>query len=937
MAKEQTEIELQLLQITRQFLVELRIEHAVRALSLDSLLEKELGLGSLERAELFHRIERGFNIVLPSQILAQASVLRDFTQIIKQTHPFIQSSTKPVFTSSVEYSQVNPLKAERLPEVLMQYAESEPKRPHIYLQDEHGVEQMITYGELFEKASQIATTLLNQKLKPGDTVAIMLPTSSEFFSVFFGILLAGAIPAPIYPLVRLDRIEEYVYRQTKILQNAEISLLISFSQAQLINRLLKPFVSSLRKVLNVSDLLNDLPQNFAPVFNSHNSALIQYTSGSTGDPKGVLLSHGNLLANIRAIGKALQIKPSDVIVSWLPLYHDMGLIGAWLSSLYHGIPLTILSPLTFLSRPERWLWAIHYHRGTISASPNFGYELCINKIDENLIEGLDLSTWRLALNGAETVHEATVTKFSKKFAQYRFKPTAMLPVYGLAESSVGLIFPPINQLPVIDYINRQVFIEQNKAVPIEHSDSLAVPMVCCGQALPEHAVRIVDENDHPLPERMVGALQFQGPSSMVGYYRNSEATQAIYHDGWWDSGDLAYQAQGQIYIAGRKKDIILTAGRTFYPQEIEVIGERIPGVRKGCVIAFGVHDSELGTERCVIVAETAEQDETARQKIIDKFKLAVATTLDMTPHQVILMPPRSLPKTSSGKLQRSACKAAYLQKRLTFSQLPAWMQLVKLLLISGALKLRNAITQLGKIFYTGYCWSMILLTLIPVWLLILPCSTKTSYSLSRFWAKLILKLMFCRLTVEGDCQQIKQQTVIIVSNHSSYIDAVVLFASLPLDAAFIAKKELLKVPVLRTFIKKLKCVLVDRMDFAHSIENTARIQRALEQGRSILIFPEGTFTYATGLRAFKLGAFKLAVDMRIPLCPLGLQGTRRILRGDGKLFSPGPITTKIGPIILPEKADWKEAGRLREAARQQIAHLCGEAPIDLISAGLTGR
>ena len=260
----------------------------------------------------------------------------------------------------------------------------------------------------------------------------MLPTSRAFFVSYAGILLAGAIPVPIYPPFRADRIEEYAARQAAILNNAEVCLLLTFRRAEAVAHLLEPRVRSLHRVVDAEKLIDAADKAPPPApgalpahltgsraRRSSDIALLQYTSGSTGDPKGVVLTHANLLANMRAIGNAVQMGPGDVGVSWLPLYHDMGLIGAWLTLLHFGVPLAVMSPLAFLTRPERWLWAFHKHRGTIAAAPNFAYELCVRKIADKDIEGLDLSSWRVAMNGAEPVNPETMERFTARFAPLR--------------------------------------------------------------------------------------------------------------------------------------------------------------------------------------------------------------------------------------------------------------------------------------------------------------------------------------------------------------------------------------------------------------------------------------------------------------------------------------------------------------------------------------
>ncbi|HLB02928.1 MAG TPA: AMP-binding protein, partial [Nitrospiria bacterium] len=814
----------------------------------------------------------------------------------------------------------------------------EPDRPHIYLQQDEsalgGEEQTITYGQLLEAATACANGLWDRGLKQGETAAIMLPTGKDFFYAFLGILLAGGIPVPIYPPFRPDRIEEYAGRQTAILRNAGIRLLVTSHRVETLARLLRPFVPSLTEVAT-ADVLTASHAKLQPVkLSADHPALIQYTSGSTSEPKGVLLTHQNILANIRAIGQAAQIRPTDVGVSWLPLYHDMGLIGSWLCSLYFGIPIAILSPLAFLNRPERWLWAIHYHRATLSAAPNFAYELCIRKIEDKAIEGLDLSSWRIAFNGAEQVSPDTLARFIQRFASYGFRSDALLPVYGLAESAVALTFPPIAHPPRIDNVAREPFERHHLAVPASPSEPSPLRFVSCGVPLPGHQVRIVNEKGQELDERIEGSLQFRGPSAMKGYFQAPEATQAVYHDGWWDSGDLAYRANGEIFVTGRRKDVIIKAGRNLYPQEVEEIAGEVTGVRKGCVTAFGVTDPTMGTERLIVVAETREVREELREQITSAVIERIAATLGIPPDLVFLVPPGAIPKTSSGKLRRAACRQAYLRGELARRRLPAWLQITRLFAVGLGTRIQRGIDILGRVIYSMYVGIAMLITVLPTWLAIasLP-GGRISARLSRLWARGFLWLIGCPLRVEGRQHLARAGPMVLVANHASYLDTVVLMAALPVGYLFVAKQDLIQAPIIRTFIRKAGHLTVDRMDFSRSIADTKRIEETLRQGLSVLIFPEGTFTRATGLRPFKLGAFKVAVETSSPVCPVSIRGTRQILWPDRWLPRRGSITVVIGAPIPPKGTDWREITRLRDLVRAEIANHCGEYPLDLVAAG----
>ena len=463
-------------------------------------------------------------------------------------------------------------------------------------------------------------------LEPGQTVAIMLPTCADFFFTFAGILFAGGIPVPIYPPFRADRIAEYATRQSNILRNAEARFLVTWRQAENLAKLLQPRVPTLREVLNVQKLgaagaRGRIDGTKAPVdaakqwraveHLSHHArgdeiAFLQYTSGSTGDPKGVVLTHANLLANIRSIISGIHVQASDVCVSWLPLYHDMGLIGAWFVPIFTGVRLVVMSPLAFLSRPERWLRAIQRHRATISPAPNFAYELCVRKIADKDLQGLDLSSWRAAINGAEPVRVETLERFATRFAPYGFRRSALMPVYGLAEGSLAVSVPQMGAGYKVDRIDRAQFESAGRAEPVSAagSDVAALEFVDAGKPLPGVEVRIVDADGRDAGERREGRLWFRGAAATSGYYHNEAATRELLRDeNWLDSGDLAYAADGDLYITGRAKDMIIKAGRNLYPHEVEEIAGRVAGVRTGCVVAFGAPDERTGTERLVVAAE----------------------------------------------------------------------------------------------------------------------------------------------------------------------------------------------------------------------------------------------------------------------------------------------------------------------------------------------
>lgn len=917
------EIERQLSVVIREFLAESKTARGRQALTLDISLERDLGLGSLEKAELLHRIETAFNVRLSESLLSEANTLRDLVTAIQHAHPTEWISSSDTVARAPE-AQTDVSGTKTLVDVLLKYAETEPERPHIYLQDDQGAEQIIRYGQLFHAASSVAGALSERGLKGGETVALMLPTSADFFYGFFGILLAGGIPVPIYPPARLDQIEEYARREAVILRNAEVRFLITFHQGQTLSKLLSAFVPSLQEVTTVSLLMAAQQTVSRSLIEASSPALIQYTSGSTSDPKGVLLNHQNLLANIRAIAKVVQVTPQDVGVSWLPLYHDMGLIGSWLVSFYHGIPIVIFSPLIFLRRPERWLWTIHRHGGTLSAAPNFAYEFCLRKIADKDIEGLNLRSWRLALNGAEAIYPDTFNRFAERFAAYGFKSEACYPVYGLAESSVALTMPPPGRALQIDKIARDPFEKKGRAEPSTSDERSYLEFVSCGTAIPGHAVRIVDEQGDVVADRIVGNLQFKGPSAMVGYYRNPAATEAVCHEGWLDSGDLAYQVSGETYIVGRKKDVIIKTGRNLHPQEIEAIAAQVSGVRKGCVVAFGVSDASSGTEKFIIVAETNEKQSEARDNIVADIIDKVVAALSIPPDEVVLVQPYAIPKTSSGKLRRAACKELYRQGKLSGFSLPAWLQIAKLYCKGAGRIVSRSLGKMGQLLYTLYGIIMVAVSLPVGWSVALLLPRQRAAAFCRGWARLLFLLAACPLSVSGQDNITKSKAMVVVANHASYLDGLVLLAVLPTDIAFVGKRELLKVPIIRSLFKKLGYFSINRLEFTESVTDAKHIAELIQQGRTVVIFPEGTFSYPAGLRSFKLGAFKVAVETACPVCPIGLQGTRRVLGLDARIAMPGRIHVTIGKPLVPESQEWQEVLRLCELAQAEIAKAVDE-------------
>lgn len=895
-----------------------------------SRIERDLGIDSLARTELILRIERAFHVHLPAQMIGEAETVEDLVRALEQAGPTLEHATFAAPPPSALSAVPAANEARTLIEVLEWHAARHPDRLHLtVLQDEATVLGALTYGELAARAKRLAQGLIGHDVSPGDRVGVMLPTSIEFFVALFGILYAGAIPVPIYPPMRLSQLEEHLRRQTGILRNVGACVLITMEEGRQLAGLLGNLVESLRAVTTVAQIEASAKPVTRPQLKDAGAiALIQYTSGSTGDPKGVVLTHANLLANIRAMGTTMDANSADVFVSWLPLYHDMGLIGAWLGCLHYAARLYVMSPLSFLIRPQSWLWAMHRYRATFSASPNFGFELCLAKIADDDLGGLDLSSLRMVANGAEPVSVQTLRKFTERFGHYGFPAQAMAPVYGLAESSVGLAFPPLGRMPVIDRINRDQLSVHGIAAPVDRDDPAVLEIPACGQPLPGHEIRVVDEAGYELGERREGRIEFRGPSATRGYFHNEAKTRELFHGDWLDTSDRGYVAGGDIFVTGRIKDIIIRAGRHLYPQEIEEAVANVPGVHKGGVAVFGVPDRVSGTERVVVLAETRETDQAARAALQARAHEVVTDVAGTPPDEIVLAPPRTVPKTSSGKIRRSAARELYRSGQIGPVRRALWWQLLRLALAGAGPQLRRLGRLLCENLYAVWWWIVLggafFVGCFAV--LILP-TTKSRWAALRRIGSGALAAMGIPLAIRG-FEKIPAQGAVLVFNHSSYMDVFALAATLPGEPAIVAKRELAQQLVAGPILRRLGTPFVERYDVSGSLTDAGTLGALARAGRLLVFFPEGTFTRRDGLSGFYLGAFKVAAEANLPLLPGVIRGTRTILRSDQWFPRYGAISIEIDDPVLPAGTDFQSIVRLRDEVRRSMLARCGEPDLE---------
>jgi acyl carrier protein len=894
--------------------------------TLDSSLEKELGLDSLARVELVLRLEREFSASLPEQALGTSETPRDLLRFLLGAAGRAPRAADAGVASLAQTGSVQPpVHAQTLTEALEYHVERQPDRLTVFLYEEQK-ENQITYQQLWDGALGYAARLADAGLQPGQMVAIMLPTCKEYLYSFYGVLLAGGVPVPLYPPARLTTIEDHMTRHVGVLKSAGATIMITIPEAKALAYLLRAQVETMRAVLMPADLEGGGSGFIPHAGKPGDIGFLQYTSGSTGNPKGVVLTHENLLVNVQAMGKAVSAGAQDVFVSWLPLYHDMGLIGGCFASMFLGFPVVLMSPLAFLSRPSSWLRAIHRHRGTISGGPNFSYELCTRRISEEEMEGVDLSSWRFAFNGAEPVGPETITAFSEKFSRWNFRKNSLSPVYGLAECTVGVAFTTPGEPWRMDVLDREKFTKTGQAVTTEPGNPSAMKIVGCGQVIDGHDLRVVDAAGLELPDRNEGLLQFRGPSATSGYYRNPEATRGLFAGDWLNTGDRAYLSDGMVYLTGREKDIIIRGGRNISPYELEHAVGDLAGVRRGCVAVFGSRDAASGTERMVVLAEMRDTD-SSRHADLKRMINELAVSLTGGPaDDIVLAPPATVPKTSSGKIRRVAARQFYERGPSSVRSQAVWLQFLRLALAGAAPQLRRGLRAAGGQLFAlrAYLIFGILIPISFVAALVLP--VKDCWAVGNAIARWFLRLCGIPVVVRGGFPE--RGPVVVACNHTSYLDALVLLSLLEYRGySFVAKREFLGNWVMRTLLAGFGTQFIERVDVAKSAEQAGELAEAAKRGASLVVFPEGTMRRAPGLMAFRTGAFQVAAQAGIPVVPVALRGVRSVLRDGTWYLRRAPITVTIGTSVAPEGADWAAAVKLRDAVREQILKACGEPDV----------
>ncbi|MBI2759289.1 MAG: AMP-binding protein [Chloroflexi bacterium] len=550
-------------------------------------------------------------------------------------------------------------------ERLQSHLSRTPQRVAVYLQHSGQPDLPIAYRQLLRGANAYARTFTREKIQPGEVVILILQHSEDLIYSFWGAILHGAIPSIMPFLTEKLAPERYRADLAALISVTRPAAIVTYPEFETEVRGALKEGDSVRAVI-VTDKLE--PQSDAD-FNTlpgvqrseHDIVLLQHSSGTTGLQKGVALSHRAVFNQLDSCSQALHLKDNDVIVSWLPLYHDMGLIAGFLLPILAGVPLVLSSPFDWVRAPYKLMQSVSQYKGTLSWLPNFSYNFCAQKIRDRYLEGVDLSSWRAVINCSEPVRWESHHAFYERFKLYGLKLETLQTSYAMAENVFGVTQSDLARPPKVEEIDRQAFMTERVArAPVNGHP--AMKMMSSGKPLSNTRIRILDEHGRDVPHRKIGEIALQSDCMLAGYYNRPDATKKAFYDGWYLTGDYGYVSEGEVFVSGRKKDMIIVGGKNVYPQDLESLTYEVPGVHAGRSVAFGIFDEEAGTEDVVIIAEVDSEDRDEQEKIADLIRQHVTRNSAIALRYVKAVGPKWILKTSSGKTARSANKEKFLKE-----------------------------------------------------------------------------------------------------------------------------------------------------------------------------------------------------------------------------------------------------------------------------------
>jgi acyl-CoA synthetase (AMP-forming)/AMP-acid ligase II len=552
-----------------------------------------------------------------------------------------------------------------VPERLRSLHAQSPQQVAVYLQLAGQEDLPLTYDRLLRGAGAYARTLEREGIQPGEVVVLILQHGPDLIHSFWGAILHGAIPSIMPFLTEKLSPERYRADLSALISVTKPSAIVTYPEFEAEARAALQEGDSVRCVI-VTDRIELQTEVDFGLFRGFQRAredivLLQHSSGTTGLQKGVALSHQAVFNQLDSYCKSLSLMNRDVIVSWLPLYHDMGLIAGFLMPILTGVSLVLMSPFDWVRAPYKLLQSISKYRGTLTWLPNFAYNFCAQKIRDRHLEGVELSSLRAVTNCSEPVRWESHLAFYERFKQYGLKFEALQTSYAMAENVFGVTQSRLGSLPVVEVIDREAFmVERVAQTPWDGRPSMK--MMSSGQPLENVRVKALDENGSEVPDRVIGELALRSNCMLTGYFNRPDLTEKAFRDGWYLTGDYGYISEGEVFVSGRKKDMIIVGGKNIYPQDLESLTYEVPGVHAGRSVAFGLFDEAQGTEDVVIIAEGDSDDPQEQQKIADAIRLHVTKNSAIALRYVRVVGPKWILKTSSGKTARSANKEKFLRE-----------------------------------------------------------------------------------------------------------------------------------------------------------------------------------------------------------------------------------------------------------------------------------
>lgn len=540
-----------------------------------------------------------------------------------------------------------------------------PDRVTVILQFSGRDDLPLTYEQLLRGACSYAHALEQEGIQPGEVVVLILQHGEELVYAFWGAILHGAIPSIMPFLTEKLSPERYRADLSALVSVTRPAAIVTYPQFEEEVRAALQEAGSVRSVVVTDRIKPHSEIDFASLRGfergTEDIVLLQHSSGTTGLQKGVALAHRAVFNQLQAYGRALGLSEEDVIVSWLPLYHDMGLVAGFLMPILSGVPLVLMSPFDWVRAPYRLLQSVWKYQGTLAWLPNFAYNFCAQKIRDRHIEGVDLTSWRGLINCSEPVRWESHVAFYERFKAYGLKWEALQTSYAMAENVFGVTQSRPGSVPVVEDIDRELFmIERVAQSPFDGRPSMK--MMSSGQAIDNTSIKVIDETGHELPERVIGELALQSDCMLTGYFNRPDLTEKAFRDGWYLTGDYGYISNGEVFVSGRKKDMIIVGGKNVYPQDLESLTYEVPGVHAGRSVAFGMFDETQGTEDVVIIAEVDSEDVNEQQKVADAIRQHVTKNSAIALRYVKVVGPKWIIKTSSGKTARSANKEKFLRE-----------------------------------------------------------------------------------------------------------------------------------------------------------------------------------------------------------------------------------------------------------------------------------